>query len=240
VIVGASSGLGRCIGIDRSRQGDRVAFLARRWDRIQTATAEAGESAVAVRCDVRDADSCRQAIAEAAESLSGIDVLIYAAGVGSLLPVEEVSAETWNLTMQTNVIGASLVTAAALPALAESSGLAIYLSSISASIGRPWPGLGAYTVSKGALDRLIEAYRVEHSGVRFSRVVGGDCGGDVGGPGQCGFADGWDAQLAERFMPIWKDRGYFTGNLMAVEDFLQGIDFLLRSKAQTPTMWLTP
>jgi NAD(P)-dependent dehydrogenase (short-subunit alcohol dehydrogenase family) len=239
-VVGASSGLGRCIGIDRSQRGDQVAFLARRADRIRAAAQEAGPLAIAITCDVTDEDSCRTAIAEATESLSGLDVLVYTAGIGSVQPVEMVSGQTWRQCLETNVVGAALVTAAALPALADSHGLAIYLSSISASIGRPWPGLGAYTVSKAALDRLIEVYRVEHPSVRFSRVVVGDCAGEIGGPGQVGFADNWDAGFAAQFQPIWAERGYSTGKLMPIQDFLQGIDFLVNSGAQSPTMWLTP
>ncbi|MFJ1603979.1 hypothetical protein ACIOHS_11510 [Streptomyces sp. NPDC088253] len=42
VLVGASSGLGRCIGVDLGRRGDRVAPLARRRDRLVDAAKEAG------------------------------------------------------------------------------------------------------------------------------------------------------------------------------------------------------
>ena len=50
------------------------------------------------------------------------------------------------IAFDTNVVGAALVTAAALPHLAASNGVAVYLSSVSASLTPPWPGLGAYTV----------------------------------------------------------------------------------------------
>jgi NAD(P)-dependent dehydrogenase (short-subunit alcohol dehydrogenase family) len=195
---------------------------------------------MAIQCDVTDEQSCRSAIADASDQLSGIDVLIYAAGIGWLSPVEDVRADGWHQLMSTNVVGASLATAAALPALRQSQGLVLYLSSISASLGRPWPGLGAYTVSKAALDRLVEVYRGEHPDVRFTRVVVGDCGGDIGGPGQCGFAEGWEVDLVKRFLPVWQERGYFTGRLMEITDFLDGVEFLVRTGARVPTVWLTP
>ena len=40
------------------------------------------------------------------------------------------------------------------------NGIAVYLSSVSASMTPPWPGLGAYAVSKAALDKLVEAWRM--------------------------------------------------------------------------------
>ena len=49
VVVGASSGLGRCIGVHLGQNGTRVALLARREDELATACAEAGDSAVAIR-----------------------------------------------------------------------------------------------------------------------------------------------------------------------------------------------
>ena len=80
----------------------------------------------------------------------------------------------------TNVIGASIVTSAAIGELTASGGTAAYLSSVSASLTPPWPGLGAYAVSKAALDKLVEAWRAEYPHVGFTRVVVGDCGGGEG------------------------------------------------------------
>ena len=52
VVVGASSGLGRCIGIGLAQRGDQVALLARRRERIEAAAKEAGPAAIAVECDI--------------------------------------------------------------------------------------------------------------------------------------------------------------------------------------------
>lgn len=84
VVVGASSGLGRCIGVDLGRRGDRVALPARRRDRLVDAAKEAGPDALAVACDVTDESSCRAAVEEAAAGLGGIDAPVYATGIGPL------------------------------------------------------------------------------------------------------------------------------------------------------------
>ena len=227
VVVGASSGLGRCIGIGLAQRGAQTALLARRQQRLEGAAKEAGPGTLAITCDVTDTDSCRSALNQAADGLGGIDALVYAPGVGPLVRLADMDADTWRYVFDTNVIGAALMTAAALPYLTESSGTAVYLSSVSASVTPPWPGLGAYAVSKAALDTLVEAWRAEHPSVGFSRVVVGEC---MGGEGDSvpGFADGWDQDLAAEVMPLWFARNYMSGSFVGVEDLINVVDTVLR------------
>jgi NAD(P)-dependent dehydrogenase (short-subunit alcohol dehydrogenase family) len=180
VVVGASSGLGRCIGVGLGQRGGRVALLARRKKRLESAAKEAGDGTLAVQCDVTDEKLCAAAIEEAASRLGGIDAIVYTPGVGPLRRLEDTDAASWRTVFDTNVTGASLVTRAALPHLIESSGKAMYLSSVSASQTPPWPGLGAYAVSKAALDKLVDAWRAEHPELAFTRIVVGECGGGEG------------------------------------------------------------
>ena len=226
VVVGASSGLGRCIGIGLAQRGAQTALLARRQQRLEAAAAEAGPGTLAITCDVTSTESCQAALNEAAEGLGGIDALVYAPGVGPLVRLAEMDADTWRHVFDTNVIGAALVTAAALPHLTESSGTAVYLSSVSASVTPPWPGLGAYAVSKAALDKLVEAWRAEHPTVGFSRVIVGEC---MGGEGDSvpGFADGWDQDLAAEVMPVWFARNYMSGSFVGIEDLISVVDTVL-------------
>src|SRR5688500_12811382 len=115
VVIGASSGLGRCIGTSLAQRGEQVALLARRHDRLVDAAKEAGPGTLAIACDVTDPASCQAALDEAAAGLGGIDGLIYTPGIGPLGRIAEIDVDTWRRTFDTNVIGASLVTAAALP-----------------------------------------------------------------------------------------------------------------------------
>ena len=101
-----------------------------------------------------------------------------------------------------------------------SSGAAVFLSSVSASQTAPWPGLGAYAVSKAALDKLVEAYNAEHHDVGFTRVIVGDCSGGEG-DSMTGFASGWDPDLAAEFGMQWFTRKYIAGNLMEVEELVR-------------------
>jgi len=232
VVVGASSGLGRCIAIGLAKRGDQVALLARRRERIEGAAAEAGERAIAIECDVTDQASCHSAINDAAEGLGGIDNLVYTPAIGPLVPLVETDAETWRRVFDTNVIGAALVTAAAVPHLTVSGGRAVYLSSPAGTFGPPWPGLAAYGVSKAALQRLIESWQAEHPGIGFTCLIAGECAGGEG-DAETGFNAGWDRALAAQFYPRWLSAGCMSANLMPVEDLVQVVHTILRADAMT-------
>lgn len=230
MVVGASSGLGRCIGVGLAQRGAQVALLARRKERLDDAAKDAGPGTLAIECDATDAASCQAAVAEAAAGLGGIDGVVYAPGIGPLVRIEDMDAEQWQAVFATNVIGASLFTAAALPHLKASSGTAAFLTSVSASQTAPWPGLGAYAASKAALDKLIEAWRGEHADVGFTRVIVGDC---TGGEGDAlvEFNKDWDQQLADEMLTIWIERRLIAGNVLPVERLIDAVELVLRAGA---------
>ena len=230
VVVGASSGLGRSIATGLGQRGAAVALLARRQDRLERAAKEAGDAALPIVCDVCDPQSVEVAIEAAAEHLGGIDGLVYATGIGELAKLVDHDVDQWHRAFDTNVIGAWQVTRAALPHLEASQGAAAYLSSVSASLTPPWPGLGSYAVSKAALDKLVEAWRAEHPQVGFTRVVVGDCSGGEG-ESLTQFADGWDREAAADLVTEWYTRKYIAGSLMDVAELVGTIEAVLRTGA---------
>jgi NAD(P)-dependent dehydrogenase (short-subunit alcohol dehydrogenase family) len=225
-VVGASAGLGRCIGLGLAKRGARVAFLARRHDRLVNAAKEAGNGAAAVACDVTDGDACQRAMAEVADDFGGLDALVYTTGVGVLAPLTEVTADQWAKLFATNVTGASLITAAAAPHLAAAAGSAVYLSSLSASYSAPWPLLGAYAVSKAALDKLVEAWRIEHPNIGFTRLAVGDCFGGEG-DSQTEFNKNWDPKALDSAIRYWMDNGYMQGGLVEAEHLVETVHSVL-------------
>src|SRR6266702_733752 len=216
-------------------------MLARRRERIEAAAAEAGPGALAIECDVTDPSSVSSAIGKAACELGGIDALVYTPAIGPLSRLVDTDAETWRRAFDTNVTGAALITAAAIPHLAATAGTAAYLSSVSASRTPPWPGLGAYIVSKAALDKLVEAWRTEHPGMGFTRLVVGDCAGGEG-DSRTEFIKDWDGELAAELAPGWLERGYLSGSLIAVDELVSVVDAVLRGGASLsmPTVTVAP
>src|SRR5262245_5294486 len=208
LVVGASSGVGRAVGALASRAGARVAFAARRKERLEEAAA-AAPGAIAVVCDVRREAGCANAVAEAARAFGGLDALVYATGMSPLGLLETATQEEWRNVLDTNLIGAALVTAAAVPHLQASRGRAVYVSSY--AIRQPLPGVGLYRVSKVALDALIQAWRMEHPDVEFTRVVLGNTDGTE-------FARGWGADRTAEVTRAWVERGLFPAPTMMPVD----------------------
>lgn len=225
-IIGASAGLGRCIGVGLAQKGAHVALLARRYDRLVEAAKEAGNGALAVACDVTDGEGCQRSIAEVVAGLGGLDALVYTTGMGVLAPLTDVTAQQWAQLFATNVTGASLVTAAAAPHLAQSQGSAVYLSSLSASYSTPWPLLGSYAVTKAALDKLVEAWRIEHPNIGFTRLAVGD---SLGGKGdaQTEFNKGWDPDALESAIRFWMDNRYMLGGLVDVDHLIDVVESVI-------------
>jgi len=237
-VVGASAGLGRCIGIGLAERGVQVAFLARRKDRLVNAATEAGNGAAAVVCDVTDAASCERAMAEVVDSLGGLDAMVYTTGMGILAPLADVTAEQWTQLFATNVTGASLATAAAAPHLAATGGSAVYLSSLSASYSTPWPLLGSYAVTKAALDKLIEAWRIEQPGIGFTRLAVGDSFGGTG-DSQTEFNKNWDPAALDSAIRLWMEHGYMQGGLVDADHLTDVVHSVLRCGKSSFIPYLT-
>jgi NAD(P)-dependent dehydrogenase (short-subunit alcohol dehydrogenase family) len=237
-VLGGSAGLGRCIGIGLAQKGAHVAFLARRHDRLVEAAKEAGNDAAAVVCDVTNQASCQKAIADVVSALGGLDAMVYTTGMGVLSPLADVTAEQWAQLFATNVTGASLVTAVAAPHLSASGGSAVYLSSLSASYTTPWPMLGSYAVSKAALDKLVEAWRIEHPGIGFTRLAVGD---SLGGRGdsQTEFNKGWDPDALETAIKLWMDQKYMLGGLVEADHLVEVVDAVIRCGKSSFIPYLT-
>lgn len=203
LIVGASSGVGRAIGLAAAAQGARVAFSARRRELLESAVGVAGASSRAIVCDVTDEASVAEAVQEAVFTFGGLDTVVYATGVDPLVRIENVDGAAWSNLFRTNVIGASLIIRAALPHLRAARGRAVFISAT--SVGRPLPGMGAYATSKAALEELARAWRSEHSEVSFCTVaIGMTLGTEV-------TAD-WDTDLMRDLGSAWGSRGYLFDN----------------------------
>lgn len=203
LVVGASSGIGREVGIRAARAGARVAFAGRRRELLDDAVGEAGAGALAVRCDVTVESDVEDTVRTTAEAFGGLDSVIYATAIDPLIRIADVDAATWMHLLATNVVGASLITRAALPHLREVRGRVLYISAT--SVGRPLPGMGAYASSKAALEELARAWRSEYRDVVFATVA-------VGMTLGTGVTDSWDRTLLGELSADWGPGGYLLDN----------------------------
>ncbi|MCP5056440.1 MAG: SDR family oxidoreductase [bacterium] len=232
LVVGASSGLGRASALGLAREGARVAFSSRRMEPLEAGAKEAGGGAIAVACDVREASSCEAAVVQTVEAFGGLDAIVYATGVARPLLLADADASAWSRSVETNLIGASLITRAAIPHLAETRGRALFLSSITVDDAIPRRGMGLYVVTKTALNRLVEAWQGEHPEISFIRLQVGDTHGTE-------FGKGWNPEETAHVRD-WLDKGLLFGRSMEPEDVAEQVVWALGTREAIPVMVIQP
>ncbi|MFF4196219.1 SDR family NAD(P)-dependent oxidoreductase [Nonomuraea sp. NPDC001831] len=162
IVTGGGSGIGLATATLLAARGMQVACLD---------LAPPGDPFVGIRADVADDASVRAAVAEAAERLGGIDIVINNAGVGAQGTVEDNPDEEWRKVFEVNVFGIVRVSRAALPYLRRSEHPAIVNTcSIAATAGLPNRAL--YSATKGAVLSLTLAMAADHvrEGIRVNCV----------------------------------------------------------------------
>ena len=131
IVVGASSGMGEATARTYVAAGAKVVLAARSADKLDELAAELGADAIACSTDSRDAAAAAALVAKAVAIYGRVDILAYVTGTN--IPdraLEVLTAETWDMMLDTNLTGAFHCTQAALPAMrAQGRGLIIYVSS---------------------------------------------------------------------------------------------------------------
>ena len=129
-----------------------------------------GAEAVAQLCDVTDPAAARAAVTRASAEFGRLAVLCNVAGILHWHHSHELPLEVWNRVMEVNVTGTFLVTQAAIPALLETGGNVVTVSSTAALAGQAWTL--AYSASKGAVLSMMKTLAVEYAeqGIRFNAV----------------------------------------------------------------------
>jgi NAD(P)-dependent dehydrogenase (short-subunit alcohol dehydrogenase family) len=170
LVTGAGRGLGLAIATLFAQRGARVA-LADIDDAAAEAAAAALEGdAIAVHCDVTRPADVQAALAATVEAFGGLDVLVNNAGIEIGKPIPEISDEEFMTLMSINVGGVFYGIKYGVPALAESKGCIINMSSVAGLDGVPL--LGVYCASKAAVLRLTEtaSRELRDYGIRVNAI----------------------------------------------------------------------
>jgi NAD(P)-dependent dehydrogenase (short-subunit alcohol dehydrogenase family) len=180
-VTGASQGIGRVIATELAAEGANVALAARSDGIYETESMIDDEDrTLAVETDVTDEDSVAAAIDTTVERFGGLDCLVNNAGIaGPTKPVEEITVEEWQHTMDVNVLGPFLCTKHAAPHLrASERGSVVNIGSISGK--RPLTDRTPYTASKMAvigLNRTL-AFELGDDDVTVNAICPGATRGD--------------------------------------------------------------
>ncbi|MCD7101200.1 SDR family NAD(P)-dependent oxidoreductase [Pseudoclavibacter sp. 13-3] len=115
----------------------------------------------------------RDAIAELATVVDRVDVVVHAAAIARRNSVADAPAAEWQRHFSLNVGAPAALTAALLPKLRTSHGVAVFINSGAGS--NPQPGNAVYAMSKHALFGVVDSLRKEeaNTGVRVATVSPG-------------------------------------------------------------------
>jgi 3-oxoacyl-[acyl-carrier protein] reductase len=182
IVTGGTKGIGRAIAERMVNEGARVVVSARTKTDVEAVTAQLGERAVGIPCDVGDPSACERLVSETVERLGRLDVVVNNAGFGVFKPISEMTVEEWRSQIDVNLGGVFCCSKAALPHLsATGDGFIINIGSLA---GRnPFARGTGYNASKAGLIGLSEAMMldVRYDDVRVSLIMPGSVNTHFGG-----------------------------------------------------------
>jgi 2-keto-3-deoxy-L-fuconate dehydrogenase len=170
LVTGAGSGIGAAVARRLAADGASVILADLVLEPVEALAQELGGEAV--QLDVRDE-------AQVAAAVTGIDVLVNVAGIGSTTSAADTTLEVWDDVFAVNARGTFLCCKHAIPGMIERGGGSIVnVASVAALVGLR--NRGAYSASKGAVVSLTRALAVDHvaDGIRVNAV----CPGTVDSP----------------------------------------------------------
>lgn len=166
LITGASKGIGRKTAEVFRAHGYEVYDLSR--------SGSDADGIHAIHCDVSVPEDVDRAVAEVLGRAGRIDVVVSNAGFGISGSVEGHAYDAIKRQIDVNFLGAAYVAKAVLPAIRESGGRILFLSSVAACVPIPFQAL--YSATKAAVMTLAMALDNElmGSGARSVALLPGD------------------------------------------------------------------
>ena len=177
-ITGAGSGIGKAAALLFAQEGARVVAMSRTMEEIQQTVdqiTETGGEAIAVECDIAKADTIQRAVEQTVEAFGGIDIVFANAGInGVWAPIEEISNEDFDKTIDINLKGTFMTLKYTFPHLKQKGGSVIVTSSVNGT--RVFKGERiAYSCTKASQVVLVKSLAVEFAlhGVRINAICPG-------------------------------------------------------------------
>jgi NAD(P)-dependent dehydrogenase (short-subunit alcohol dehydrogenase family) len=156
IVTGASRGLGQTFARALARAGADLVITSRTLGSLQPfqeEIASLGRRAVALELDVRNEDSIRKMVSDAAAAYGRLDILVNNAGCNVRKKAVDVTWDDWNLILDTNLRGAFFVAqSVAKEMIPHGRGRIINIGSVTSVMG--YAGLGPYGASRGGIRQL--------------------------------------------------------------------------------------
>ncbi|WP_034917476.1 SDR family oxidoreductase [Gillisia sp. CAL575] len=177
LITGGSKGIGFGVAEALLKFGMRVAITSRNLDSAEKAASElknlGNGEVLALEADVRDYNSQQKAVKKVIDTWGQLDVLVANAGVGHFAPIDELSVEDWQATIDTNLSGVFYSMKSSLESLKKSEGYIITISSLAGT--NFFAGGTAYNASKFGVTGFTQAAMLDlrKHGIKVSTIMPG-------------------------------------------------------------------
>ncbi|MDQ4501559.1 SDR family oxidoreductase [Sinomonas sp. ASV322] len=171
LITGGGTGIGAAIAERYAAEGARVVVAGRRIGPLKEVATSVG--GLAVEMDAADAESVRNGLAAILAEYGRLDVLVANAGGHGFSSVGDTDDAAWEASLRANLTTAFVAARESLPALIESKGQIVVISSLAGLFAGP--SVAGYTVGKHALIGLTRTLARDYGrhGVRVNAVCPG-------------------------------------------------------------------
>ncbi|MET9828587.1 SDR family oxidoreductase [Streptomyces sp. NPDC006385] len=173
IVTGAGTGIGRATARAFVAEGAHVLAVGRRPAPLAETAAHAADRITPLAVDITADDGPDTVVATALERYGRVDVLVNNAAVVSTESLRTYTRASVEPQLATNLLAPVLLTQAALPALEDSRGVIVNVTTSVAQ--RAWPGDSLYAAGKAALEVLTRSWAVELAplGIRVAAVAPG-------------------------------------------------------------------
>jgi len=190
LVTGAGRRIGQAIAIGLARAGCDVAVhyhgSASGAEQTVRAIRGAGRRAELVQADLTDPHAARGLADQAARVLKRLDVVVNSAAIMVRQPVEDVTPESWDATLDLNLRATFFVSQGAIPHLRRAKGKIVNIADLAGL--EPWPAYVAHCISKAGVVMLTKA---------LARALAPDIAVNAIAPGAVLLPEEWDEQSRE-------------------------------------------
>lgn len=162
VVTGGTSGIGLTTAQRFVSEGAYVFITGRRQIELEAAVKLLGERVTGVQGDISNLKDLDKLFDKVKQEKGHLDILFANAGVGSILPLSQITEEQYNTTFGVNVKGTLFTIQKALPLFPDMTGTIILTGSTAGTIGDP--GFSVYGGSKAALRQMARSWIMDLKG----------------------------------------------------------------------------
>jgi len=221
LVTGAGRRVGQAIAVALAQAGCDVAVhyhgSAEGAQETARAVEQAGRRAKLLQADLSDAAAARKLPDQAAAAFKRLDVVVNSAAVMVREPVEEVTPESWDATLDLNLRAMFFVSQGAIAHLRRAKGKIVNIADLAGL--EPWPAYVTHCVSKAGVIMLTKA---------LARALAPDIAVNAIAPGAVLLPDEWDEksrQHIEATTPLAR-LGSPADVVAAVKFLLTGTDYV--------------